>query len=256
MKERGFTLLELMLVIALIAAISLVGLSVYRQQLLNFQIDKTALQLQQWLQAGQAYYQDCGFWPDPNQRGMAQLLGQEITCNGNDKKLKVPVQYMPPGSDKNGPFGNSYFIDPTWSPADPTRGKLFPIQTRILSAMADNVSLAKRVGARLPLAVVNPMSGLLTASVGIPGPGGSKKPGFMVVQIKEVVSGGVVFKPGDPRGGLDACPDGTDPKIYVSMKQFHPAGGGYDRKHYTPAPRAIAGIQASVEEVWGIWIPG
>ena len=64
--NKGFTLLELMLVIAIIAAILVLGLSAYEQKLKNGRIETTAIEMQTWLQASLRFYVDYNInerWP-------------------------------------------------------------------------------------------------------------------------------------------------------------------------------------------------
>lgn len=53
--NKGFTLIELMLAIAVMAALVIVGLNAYQQKMQNNKIERAALQIQNWLQAGLAF---------------------------------------------------------------------------------------------------------------------------------------------------------------------------------------------------------
>lgn len=53
--KSGFTLIELMLIIAVMAALVTVGIAAFSQKMQNAKIDQAALQMQTWLQAGLAF---------------------------------------------------------------------------------------------------------------------------------------------------------------------------------------------------------
>lgn len=148
-QYKGFTLLELLLVLALVSILILGALSLYQIQLRNFKVDKTSLQMQQWLQAGMSFYVDCGQWPtdstqDPNiimaMMGQSELTPEE--CPPYPHKIR---QYMPLGSDKNGPFPNQYHF----GPFDPD-GKLFQVTTTIGDDAPLLETIGKMIASRLP----------------------------------------------------------------------------------------------------------
>jgi len=114
-KAKGFTLLELMLVLVLLTTLAMAGLAMYQIQLRNFRVDKTALQMQQWMQASLAFYVDCHKWPDPlvDPQIMQKMMGSDVLtsddCANPNYIDKIRV-YMPAGSDQNGPWMNRYEI--------------------------------------------------------------------------------------------------------------------------------------------------
>lgn len=63
--NRAFTLIELMLTIAVMSAFVTVGIAAYQQKMQNTKIEQAALQIQTWLQAGLAYRVNDpnGKWP-------------------------------------------------------------------------------------------------------------------------------------------------------------------------------------------------
>ncbi|MFU8797382.1 MAG: type II secretion system protein [Gammaproteobacteria bacterium] len=63
-RVSGFTLIELLFVIAILGALSVTGIVYYQQRMQNQKIEKTVAQIQQWLQAGVAYREDTGEWPE------------------------------------------------------------------------------------------------------------------------------------------------------------------------------------------------
>src|SRR3990167_4002971 len=62
---KGFTLLEMMLVMAIMATVMAMVLGFIQQRTQQLRDDKTTAQLQQVLNAGLAYYVVNGKWPDP-----------------------------------------------------------------------------------------------------------------------------------------------------------------------------------------------
>lgn len=146
--QLGFTLLELLLVIALVTAMSVVGLSLYKHWAQQLKIQKTALQMQQWLSAGMTYFAREGHWPD--QYG--------------DLKDYLPVAHQ------NNPWGMPYSF------MQENQGKVFRVISRVPKLPQTggvNMSriLARRIAARLPNAnVINGSGGeQVIAEVGIPG---------------------------------------------------------------------------------------
>lgn len=72
--KQGFTLLEMLLVLAVISVIASMGINLIVQKGVEFRQDKVTLQLQQILNAGLAYYIDNGRWPKNN----ADLQGKYL----------------------------------------------------------------------------------------------------------------------------------------------------------------------------------
>src|SRR3990167_4197367 len=69
-QNVGFTLLEMLLVLVIVAALLVIGMNYMQQKATAMRIDRTALQMQQILNAGLAYYVSNGKWPcDPGQYG-------------------------------------------------------------------------------------------------------------------------------------------------------------------------------------------
>lgn len=64
-KFKGFTLLEMMLVLGIMGGIIVLGINYSTRQVAQERRDKTAMQIQQILNAGLAYYTTNGRWPVP-----------------------------------------------------------------------------------------------------------------------------------------------------------------------------------------------
>ena len=61
--NKGFTLIEILLVIAIIGIVATITLTSYQRQTMNFKVEKTALEMQEIMQAAANYYRDWGTWP-------------------------------------------------------------------------------------------------------------------------------------------------------------------------------------------------
>lgn len=152
----GYTLIELILVTAIIAAIAVLGLAAYKQKVMNMKIDKTALQMQMWLQAGMAYYVDNGEWPgkdtpDQGAKNAQELITQgympELSNNGNtNNKASNPwgkpylVKVVQSSSEGNNPRSNFLEVDTT-IPAD-----IGPESSKIAEMIAARVPAGKSTG--------------------------------------------------------------------------------------------------------------
>jgi|GEM_PF-4743243 len=168
--QRGMTLLEMLLVTALIAIIAVGGISIYRIRAEQHKLEMTALRIQAWLQAGMAFYLDEQHWPDTNDN------------------LQT---YLPAKSEKT-TWGETITIK-----QDDTNANLFRVQTTMPS-----VPLARRLAGMLPNAFLeNENDTRVIAEVGKPVGmgGGSQYPNHpWIVRIEkldiDLTSLGLVFK--------------------------------------------------------------
>lgn len=141
----GFSLLELILALAVLSVIVTLGLAAYNQKVLNDQVERSALQIQLYLQAGMAFYVDNNRWPNQN----------------NPSEI---INYLPQGIANN-PWGNAY----NYSAAGDDNA-LFEVTTRVPSLRSVSAqNLATLIANRLPAASVNAITGTVTAQVNIPG---------------------------------------------------------------------------------------
>lgn len=153
----GFTLIEILFVIALIGVITAFSLSAYQKKAENTKIDKTALQIQQLLQAGTAYYNDNGCWP-------------------NDENPSCPASnfgdYLPFGTTSiDNPWGQPYNYRPT------STKNLFEVTT-----VAPNTAIAKRIISRLPFSQIHNTRTVKT-EITRPGGQGGETSNFMIKTI-------------------------------------------------------------------------
>ena len=110
-KRLGFTLIELLFVIAIIGVLASIGMTLSKQQAQKTKIEKTALQIQQILQAGQSYYADNKCLPDDN--SVAAPVNPILSGCTNITNPPAFSNYLPIGSTNAsgfpiGPWGNVY----------------------------------------------------------------------------------------------------------------------------------------------------
>lgn len=128
--HTAFTLIEMLFIIVILGILLALSLSVFQQRGLNVKIDKTALQLQQLIQAANQYYADWNCWPN------------STTCPGNAPDFNY---YLPLGATNN-PWGNPYQYGP-----DPNQTGNFLINSGDLITN----QAATRVASVLPNAIIN-----------------------------------------------------------------------------------------------------
>jgi prepilin-type N-terminal cleavage/methylation domain-containing protein len=130
-KEKGFTLIEILLVLVIVGILIFASANYVQQRALQMRMDRTSTQMQQILNAGLAYYVANGAWP----ANMAALQGT----------------YLPPGALRN-PWGNTYDISSTTA--------LFYVYTRVNTVSAKGANAAATVIAgSLPMAYTSNSAG-------------------------------------------------------------------------------------------------
>lgn len=73
-KERGFTLVEMLLVLVIVSALIMAGFNYFQQKTMQNKIDKTALEMQQILTAAMTFYVAKGVWPDADSNASADII--------------------------------------------------------------------------------------------------------------------------------------------------------------------------------------
>lgn len=211
-NQTGFTLIEIMLVLALMTAITIGGLSVYRTRMITTKIDKAALQIQQWLQGAQLFYIKNARWP---KREDQQILLE---------------QYLPVHSEKN-PWGQAYEISLPDNEANPSH--LFRLQTQVPDephdSQSDDSVIAQRIAGLLPNAAVQAHN-LVIAEITIPGQALANQQALKIVSMEFVdfpaQATGVDNIDSNPQSGAvriekpsaQECPRETmEPHIYYSL---------------------------------------
>ena len=142
---RGYTLVEILLVIALMATLTSVGIMGYRQHSQSSQSDKNAVELQNVLQAAMAYNIDhSGTWPKPH---WDQASCYKNSSMGSDADFTR--DYLPNSTNMNG-YGTYFCFSPSGN-----NGSRFAAAMKVPGANATEMQQnAKRIRAQLPNAVV------------------------------------------------------------------------------------------------------
>ena len=142
-QNVGFTLLEMLLVLVIVAALLVIGMNYMQQKATAMRIDRTALQMQQILNAGLAYYVSNGKWPcDPGQYG-------DTNCSLD--RLKAD-NYLPNTSILS-PWGQviSMGVASAGSPSPTGQLANFYVYTKI-PAINSSAVIANVIAGRLPMA--------------------------------------------------------------------------------------------------------
>lgn len=120
---KGFTLIEILFVIAILSVLASLGLSVLQQRAQQLKVERTALQMQQILQAGMSYKSDKSAWPT------------SITQTDF-------VPYLPVNSSSN-PWGYAY------SCGKAANREVFQVKVQVPGS-ASNTKIADQIVALLP----------------------------------------------------------------------------------------------------------
>lgn len=142
---KGFTLIEMLLVMVIISIVLVMGVNYLQQRALNMRIDKTTTQMQQILNASLAYYIANGRWP----QNMSELYGFYI-----------------PGPITS-PWGSDYtlvaYAPPNPNPPPATLALPLMYVYTPVTAGASTPSVANIIAGSLPLAYATAASGSSSA---------------------------------------------------------------------------------------------
>ena len=127
-RPKGFTLIEMLLVLAIISTVLVAILGYTTQKSDEMRRDRTVMQMEQFLNAGLSYYLSFGSWP--------------LTVNDLQSK-----SFLPKGTILNA-WGQSFFIGDNGS--TPGSGTLFSVCTVISGTQS--FSASSIIAGRLPLA--------------------------------------------------------------------------------------------------------
>lgn len=239
-KQSGFTLLELILVVAIIATISVIGIFAYQQRLINFQSDKAALQMQQWLEGGIAYYVQNGKWPAiPNgfpQCTINKLLeGNQALCGPT-----ASVVYVTPGSIDTPPWNGRYIL------SQPANTAVFQV-----TAVAVPKNIGVQLAARLPNTTMSANAPYtVTATVTTPSQGSGS--GYAVVFASDQLTDGMAI-PYPGFGNTPPCPTNTIPNISVAIAEFQsPVYNGFTEAPTDAYAKATADHPAPNTTKWTV----
>lgn len=148
--NRGFTLIEMLLVMVIISVIIYAGIGYVQRRTEQMRIDKMSLQMQQILNAGMAYYVDHGTWPTK----MADLQGSYLPA--------VPVPFNNPWLQPYQLSVSTLNVNNPGFPAT-TSQPMFSVYAQITSTAAGIAYLqAQQVVGALPLAYTSSKTGTST----------------------------------------------------------------------------------------------
>ncbi|MEM1243594.1 MAG: type II secretion system protein [Pseudomonadota bacterium] len=198
-KQVGFSLIETMFALAVIAVIMLGGVSLYQQHLKTMRVQKTALQMQLILQAAQAYYTQNTSWP--------VSLNDLVDANYLSDRFRETAS-------ETSPFGTKYtIVQPDENRNNPNG--LFTLALETNPSVHGNEG--QLVANRLPMAQYLP-SGVVQTSVNhIPIAGGGEQGDTIIKRIVTLThnESKVIDKPN--------CPSDYSAKLYTSLNQLKPA---------------------------------
>lgn len=99
MSKKAFTIIEMLLVIAILGVLAMLGLRYIAKQSEQNKVSKASLQVQQFLQAGLAYQAEKGAWP---------------ICSDNTPTGDFMTNYVPNMTENLNPWGTDsyHWIDP------------------------------------------------------------------------------------------------------------------------------------------------
>lgn len=140
MKTQGYTLIEVLLVITILAILSSLAILTYRKNTENNRIDKVSLEIQEALEAAMAYRSEENQWPTAN-----KILPNCIPINPLSDKFITT--YLP---NKN--YTSSYGTNLCWSVDSANQtNSLFWVALRIpFSDPLQNYTVARQIAAKLP----------------------------------------------------------------------------------------------------------
>lgn len=150
-RQNAYTLIELLLVIAVMSIISALAIATYRKHATNTRIETASLEIQNVLEAAMAYNVDTGSWPTAN-----NTLSE---CTPNNPSADTFItDYLPnytddPSSNTN--YQSNYGNNFCWSSANADNmGPLFWVALKIpLNDKKVALNTASRIAARLPNAI-------------------------------------------------------------------------------------------------------
>lgn len=146
-KNTGFTLLEMLLVLAIISVLLAMGINYYQQKMLSMRIERTVIQSEQILNAGLAYFVANGKWPCA-----AGSFGESSGCPLDNL---ISQNYLP-NKIIVSPWGQKYEIGVS---ASDTTGTIkqqsnFYVYTQI-PAMVNSAVVATTIMGQLPMAYIS-----------------------------------------------------------------------------------------------------
>lgn len=215
----GFSLIEVMLLLAIMASVLMVGMCNYEIEVRNFKVDKTALQLQQWLEAAMAYYVDHQQWPQGTEQQPLRTL--------------ISTGYLPAASGTtdtpiHNPWGNDYAAQSVISASNPNG--YFEVSTNIPVTVPHYQQIATAIAARMPFASHPAQTGAVITQVTIPGQASNIASNIPIKWIGYLDSD----HPQLPANIDLTCPNGAHAQVAVAFNGFYNNHQKWDREHGIP----------------------
>lgn len=256
MNIKAFTLIELLLVIAVVSIIAALGLLSYRRYFESNRIDKVAISMQHVLEAAMAYYVDHRKWP------AAQ------GCGGLYEVDEFVQDYLPNANAKSY-YGSNFCWDDAGagkSATTPNQGRLF--WTALKVPGSNQLAIAKRLAARLPNAITtsepdsdeipapacNDENCYVRAEITIPGTSSNAVSGSAIVAAGECHTGqstATLMGTGECRDvssssnqlysiTAKACPVGTSPVLSINPNFISMPSGDTGLKIHAMSARQLS----------------
>lgn len=186
MNQKGYTLLAVMLFLVILGAAVAIGLNYTEQKTDELYRDKAAMQMQQILNAGLAYYITDGSWPTTGTTASPEQLNASSLLLTKNFILTTPIS----------PWGQPYYIAANKT----TDGN----NTFVVSTTTNSQTEAVILASRLPMGVASGTA--VSAQVNVPGQN--------VANARSVNFSAVYHNNGCVP--VPSCPPGTSPKILVA----------------------------------------
>lgn len=232
MFSKAFTLIELMLTIAVMATFATLGIATYQQKMQNAKVEQAAQEIQIWLQAALAYriHSAADRWPSKD----------ELIENGYVNDLSTPWMHCTAAT----PPGNCYEV------GEAPRSGNFRVTMYLPAALPNAKNIARLIANRLPNASTNILGSMyyVNAEVPLPPQIAVNKDQVIVLNIQTIenpdennTEGVMVPYPASRAN----CPANKPFKRTVSLSDFNRSTSGdvlYGIKnvHITDTPNSLA----------------
>ncbi len=222
-SQRGFTLLEIMFVIIVMAIMAVSGVSLYNHKIQNLKVEKAATQIQEWLSGAINYYNAKGYWPGesttnqpstpstPRSEPLTLLVNEHFLSGGGaaDSHGNYPALYTP----WSGSSESSIVYEASYSK------QYFGVQ-----ATFPNATIAREVASRLPnWEEVNNDPKTIRATIASPGlmESGSRQLQFGTITLNSASSNGQSPTWQAALISAPKCANGWYPYISYTPANFH-----------------------------------